>query len=108
MFRKPIKRELSRRETYRKKSNSLRNANITDFLIIIVITNILIFSGILLFFYYKEGTPVPLELMNLFYAFFGTELLAMAGIQISKQYNERIKEQTEIEANYKSKEEDYD
>lgn len=67
----------------------LRNANVTDFLVSIVILNIMIFTGIALFFYYKDGTPPPPELMKYVFAFFGTELLAMASIQISKHYSEK-------------------
>lgn len=72
-----------------KHKSGLRNANVTDFLVIIVILNIMAFTGVALYFYYKQDIPPTQELMNLFFAFFGTELLAMAGIQISKHRRDK-------------------
>lgn len=65
-----------------KKANRLTNLKVMDYIVIICIVSILVFVGISLYQYYANGIPVS-DLKTEFFAFFGAELLAMAGIAIS-------------------------
>ena len=76
---KRLKQELDK-----KKNKRFSNVNIMDYLVIICIVTVIAFVVVNLYFYYKKGIPPTLELMQYFFAFFGGELLAMAGITISK------------------------
>lgn len=67
-----------------RKERPLSNINVMDYLVIICILTVIVFISVNLYFYYKKGIPPTLELMQYFFAFFGGELLAMAGITISK------------------------
>lgn len=74
-----------------KTGGLFRNANVTDFLVVIVILNIMAVSGISLYFYYKHDVYPTIELLQLIFAFFGTELLAMATIKVSNNIGSSIK-----------------
>ena len=76
---KRLKQELDK-----KKNKRFSNVNIMDYLVIICIVTVIAFVVVNLYYYYKKGIPPTLELMQYFFAFFGGELLAMAGITISK------------------------
>ena len=55
-----------------------------DYLVITCIITVIAFVIVNLYYYYSKGIPPTLELMKYFFGFFGGELLAMAGITISK------------------------
>lgn len=87
------KAELRRSRVEERKQkhskNIFRNANVTDFLVIVVLTSIILFTITVLYFYYTEGTPPPDSFMQYFFGFFGLELLSMAGIQVSSNMRRR-------------------
>ena len=72
----------------KKKSKSLTNLKVMDYLVIICIVSIILFAGISLYQYYANGIPVS-EIKTEIFAFFGAELLAMAGISISNNMGKK-------------------
>ena len=72
-----------------KRDKRFRNVNVMDYLVIICILTVMIFVTVNLHFYYIKGIPPTVELMQYFFAFFGGELLAMAGITISKHRRDK-------------------
>lgn len=76
----------------RRWRDKLHNLNITDYLVFICIASINIFVIVSLYFYYKYGIEIP-DIKTEIFLFFGTELMAMASIAISK--NIRKKEEDE-------------
>lgn len=82
--------------TTNKQNKRFSNINVMDYLVIICILSIQVFVGVVLFFYYKNGMPPPLEVMQYFFAFFGGELLAMATITIVGKVSKPNKMPTEI------------
>lgn len=66
----------------------LTNLKVMDYIVIICILSVLGFVGVSLFFYYAKGIPVS-DLKTEYFAFFGAELLAMAGIAISNNMGGR-------------------
>lgn len=73
----------------KKKEKRFNNVNVMDYLVITCILSILAFTAVSLYYYYNKEIPPTQELMSLFFAFFGGELLAMAGITISKHRKEK-------------------
>lgn len=61
---------------------------VMDYILFICIFSIIVFVGVSLYQYYANGTPVS-SIKTEFFAFFGVELLAMAGIAISNNINKR-------------------
>lgn len=80
--------ELKKRElresgkVVKKREKLLTNLKVMDYLVIICIVSIIVFAGISLYQYYKNGIPVS-DIKTEIFVFFGAELLAMAGISIS-------------------------
>ena len=79
--------------------------NVMDYLVFICITSINVFVVVSLYYYYKYGIPVS-DIKEVFFAFFGTELLAMAGISISSNIAEAQKNRRERKAEEKNEEEE--
>lgn len=76
------KKEEEEKAHRKTKGRYLTNLKVMDYLVIICIISIIAFSGISLYQYYVNGIPVS-EIKTEIFAFFGAELLAMAGISIS-------------------------
>lgn len=74
-----------------KRKRPLSNINVMDYLVIICIITVVAFVSVSLYFYYTQSIPPTSELMKYFFAFFGGELLAMAGITITKNVSENKK-----------------
>ena len=84
-------KELEEMLAYKKK-RLLSNINVMDYLVIICIVTVILFVIVNLYYYYAKGIPPMSELMGYFFAFFGGELLAMAGIKISKHRRDKGKD----------------
>lgn len=70
------------------KGKRLTNLKVMDYIVIICIVSVIGFVVISLYQYYANGIPVS-ELKTEFFAFFGAELLAMAGIAISNNVGKK-------------------
>ena len=81
---KRLKQELDK-----KKNKRFSNVNVMDYLVIICIVTVIAFVVVNLYYYYIKDIPPTSELMGYFFAFFGGELLAMAGITISKHRRDK-------------------
>lgn len=77
-----------------KKESKLTNLKVMDYIVIICIMSIVVFVGISLYQYYANGIPVS-DIKTEFFAFFGIELLAMAGIAISNNVGKDKKDEVD-------------
>lgn len=73
-----------------KSKSGLRNANVTDFLVAIIIITVVAYIGVVLYFYYKHSIEAPAEITDFITKIFGVELMAMATIQISSNVSRAI------------------
>lgn len=71
-----------------KKESKLTNLKVMDYIVIICLMAVIIFTGVSLYQYYVNDIPVS-EMKTEFFAFFGVELLGMAGIAISNNLGKR-------------------
>lgn len=92
---------MSRKETHK---SGLRNANVTDFLVAIIILTVIAYIIVTLYFYYKHSIEAPTEITNFIIKIFGVELMAMATIQVSsnvsKIYNKKEDKKREEESKW--------
>ena len=100
MYSKRFKRKLNRirkqGERY-KKEQAVRNAyaeywpdrkkrRVSNIMLIIVVSAIIIYTVASFWIQYRTGIPVDATLTTCFYTFWGSELLALTGIKISKVF----------------------
>lgn len=100
MYSKRFKRKLNRirkqGERY-KKEQAVRNAyaeywpdrkkrRVSNIMLVIVVAAIIIYTVASFWIQYRTGIPVDATLTTCFYTFWGSELLALTGIKISKVF----------------------
>lgn len=74
------------------KESKLTNLKVMDYIVIICLIAVIVFTSVSLYQYYVNGVPVS-EMRTEFFAFFGVELLGMAGIAISNNVGKGGKEE---------------
>lgn len=70
------------------KESKLTNLKVMDYIVIICLMAVIAFTSVSLYQYYVNDIPVS-EMKTEFFAFFGVELLGMAGIAISNNIGKK-------------------
>ena len=77
----------------KENKNKFNNANLVNYILFVVITTVLVVSVLALYQYYKNGVLPPDQLIMTLFGVLGGELLAMAGIAISKNIGKEKEEE---------------
>lgn len=78
------KKEKEVRDAYAEYWPDRKERKVSNIMLAVAVTSIVFYTIASFWIQYKTGVPVDSTLTTCFYAFFGSELLAITGIKISK------------------------
>ena len=80
------KKEQAIRDVYDQYWPNRKKHKVSNIMLVIVVSAIVIYTIASFWIQYRTGVTVDSTLTTCFYAFFGSELLAITGIKISKVF----------------------
>jgi uncharacterized membrane protein len=80
------KKEQAVRDIYAQYWPDRKKRRISNIMLVIVVAAIIVYTVASFWIQYKTGVPVDATLTTCFYTFWGSELIALTGIKISKVF----------------------